>query len=181
MEAHIMNKVNYPLFPSEFNGKPVVRIDENKSMTADEKDPILIKKDIKGEWEPAEKVELQAHRDELAASFGSWHDQEVTKTTGMLWWKKTEVVRPKDGKIDNDEIETFDLHFRGPNAWRRIGARDWFVGAEIATNQTPTGNLTFISMVTQHINGRRVNGQYEAYKLSEKIIADDKNWLINKK
>lgn len=56
-----------------------------------------------GEFEPVDKIDSAITSEELDANYGIWVDREVTK--GALWWKKVE--RPKDGKVQPDEVKTF--------------------------------------------------------------------------
>lgn len=166
------------LIPATFNGQNVFRLDTNENKKADDTDPILVKKDADGQWKPVDTLDKAVDRFQMGKSYGLWDDKEVTKTSGILWWKKTEVVRPKDGAIDADEISPLALHHRGPENWREIGYRDFYVGAEVALNSTPAGNLTVLRSVTNAYNDRLVDARYYAYVESEKYRLEDSNWLV---
>ncbi len=63
----------------------------------------LVRRNDEGKFEPVDSFTKSVTSEELEANYGVWQDKEITK--GMWWWKST--VRPKDGKVDADEVQNF--------------------------------------------------------------------------
>lgn len=77
------------LVKGEYNEKPVVRVDLNKSNNPPE-DKILVRQDSDDNWKPVEGLkELSGgvSHNELSNLFGLWKDREVTKGhfSGKRW------------------------------------------------------------------------------------------------
>ncbi|MHC9541453.1 MAG: hypothetical protein AB9903_18265 [Vulcanimicrobiota bacterium] len=153
------------------DGKKEFKADENGNLKADSFEPTLVKKNLEtGKWEPVDTVDKELHRDNMKMLYGLWTDKEVTKTTGHLWWAKTEVVRPKDGKIDNDEISTFEPErlgngIHGPNLYY-LGTEMVLRGALPALHSQ---YMRFPDMLIIDSEIAKMIGQY---------TADDSNWQV---
>jgi hypothetical protein len=153
------------------DGVKELKTDYNGNLKADEFEPTLVKKNTDtGKWEPVASVDKEIHRDNMSMLYGNWTDKEVTKTTGHLWWKKTEVVRPKDGKIDNDEVATFEPYrvgngLNGPNLYN-LGTEMVIRDAQPALH---TQYMRFPDMLVIDAGIARMIGQYSA---------DDNNWQV---
>lgn len=78
----------------------------------------LVRRNNDGAFEPVDSFTKSLSSQELDANYGVWVDKEVT--SGMLWWKKTD--RPKDGKVDADEVQNFP-DFREGQVSHRWSAR----------------------------------------------------------
>lgn len=68
-------------------------------VVARNRDRFLVERQDDG-WKMVEPTDRFVSTEELGKNFGLWKDEE--KTTGMLWWKKTE--RPFNGQIEGDEV-----------------------------------------------------------------------------
>lgn len=62
----------------------------------------LVKKNDEGEYEPFASIDGYVTAEEMDSDFGVWEDREVTK--GHWFWKRT--VRPKDGLVQPDEVDS---------------------------------------------------------------------------
>jgi hypothetical protein len=63
-------------------------------------DRYLVERNEEGGWDITRPADRFVSADQFGANFGLWKDKEVTE--GHLWWKK--VIRPLDGKVDQDEV-----------------------------------------------------------------------------
>lgn len=172
----MINNRNLILHDSSSNS---YRVDVNRNFQADGKDPVLVKRDPESssDWQVVDKLEGPINREDMN-QYGLWQDKEVTETKGMLWWKKTEVLRPEDGKIQSDEVKPLFIHHYGPKNFREIGERGVFVGAEIATTQTPQGSIFFLNSISFSYSDRLINAGQQAGKEALEIRSDNSNWLV---
>ncbi|MBI3927182.1 MAG: hypothetical protein HY319_16720 [Armatimonadetes bacterium] len=65
---------------------------------------MLVHRQEGGPWSPVDKLENGVSGQELDSSYGLWNDREVT--SGWFWNKKVE--RPLDGKLQADEVTSFE-------------------------------------------------------------------------
>lgn len=86
---------------SYISNRPVIRefTDQGQALLR-RADRYLVERTDDGGWEATKPEDRFVSTGELGSEFGLWQDKEITK--GHLWWKK--VIRPKDGKIDQDEV-----------------------------------------------------------------------------
>jgi hypothetical protein len=153
------------------DGKKELKADENRNLKADAFEPTLVKKNTEtGKWEAVEGIDREVHRDIMKYQYGLWNDRQVTRTTGHLWWKKTEVVRPKDGKMDNDEISTFEPERMGNGI---NGPNLYYLGTELVTRGAlpalHSQYMRFPDMLIISHDMAKMIGQY---------AADDNNWQV---
>jgi hypothetical protein len=83
------------------SNRPVVKEFNNSGQAMMRRaDRYFVERKDEGGWELTQPEDRFVSTDELGQDFGLWKDKEITE--GSLWWKK--VIRPKDGKIDQDEV-----------------------------------------------------------------------------
>ena len=123
------------LIPVNEDGKRYIKADENQNLQADEDDPVLVQKDQYGNWEPVTSIDGPIHRKEFTENYGLWKDQHVLEEQ-ELPSADVEIVRLKNGIIEEDEVEPF-THFQ------EVEEGQYLCGTEMAINHNENGTISY--------------------------------------
>jgi hypothetical protein len=89
-------------------------------------DRILVERTEDG-WKPVSESPGEIGRKDLSANFAMWKDREVIDKDSGDWQNPPDVLRPKDGQVQSDEISHFGLE--GPHNAAVKGSVDPVSGA----------------------------------------------------
>lgn len=162
---------SYRIIPTPVSeGTRRLHVDTNDNRVADENDPLLVKMTDDG-WQPVEQLDSSVDRFTMEKDYGYWKDTEVSHREGWPWNRKTVVDRPKDGKIDADELSFPE--------WQRLGngingPNRYELGAEIVKDAE--GRLT-LDEHNQYYGSRRIIGSGDIER-QRQYRNDDSNWQV---
>lgn len=153
------------------SGVKQLHLDTNNNRVADENDPVLVKMTEDG-FQPVESLDSSVDRFTLEKDYGYWKDKEVSHKEGWPWNRKKVVDRPKDGKIDADELSFAE--------WKRLPSNlggysnTYELGAEIVKDDAGRLNL---KEHYQSYGPHRIitNGDIESQR---QYRNDDSNWNV---
>lgn len=157
---------------SNWKGGRFHHIDSNENRVADEQDPILVKMTEDG-WQPVETIENSVDRFTMEQDYGYWQDREVSHREGWPWNRKTVVDRPRDNKIDADELSfpEFKRYRSDLGGYSQL----FQLGAEIVKDDQ--GRLT----LDEHFHRfapRRIIGEGDISRLSD-YRGQESNWKVS--
>ena len=168
-----MNVNSYRILPETTASGTRYRVDGNHTNGVESSDAVLVRSNGES-WEPVAELPSNVDRFTTEETFGTWEDKEISHREGWFWNRRKVIDRPKDGKIDQDEVS--GLGFRRFDSGRRITQEpdNFFrVGSEIADKgYGPTLDIHY-----QGYGPYRVIGGSDISKL-EDYRADDANWRV---
>jgi hypothetical protein len=178
-----------PLIPVKEQDRWVFKVDENMDFKADKNDPVLVKKVTIDQshsdsfdtftkekvtvWEPVTSIDKPVHRLETAGNYGLWRDQHVLKHQDLPSMD-TEIVRLKNGAIEEDEIEPFSF-FQETEA----ESEQYYCGTEIALHQSPAGATSF-AFLHSLVYERNSDAELSEQEVKETINKTEgsEQWLV---
>lgn len=153
------------------SGEKRLHVDTNNNRVADAQDPVLVKMTEDG-FQPVESLDASVDRFTLEKDYAYWGDKEVSHKEGWPWNRRKVVDRPKDGKIDADELSFPE--------WKRLrssagGYSNTFeLGAEIVMDEA--GRLT-LNEHYQSYGPYRIIGEGDIARQRE-YRNDDGKWQV---
>src|ERR1017187_7518016 len=166
-ETFIVVNTSYHILSDNVQGQKAYRIDLNPNHKPDADEPVLVERD-KDSWKPVTDLEGPVDRFKVEKNLGYWTDRQGSPTEGIFFTKEV-IDRPKDGKIQEDEVSTA--------GFRRLGRSGNFeLGAEIV--KTSDGAL-FLDEHNRSYGPRRIISKGDIQDM-ENYRGNDANWLVAK-
>lgn len=152
------------------NGQKIYRFDTNQNHKPDADEPMLVQNTQDG-WKPFTGELGEVTRDKMENQMGFWRDQQISHKEGWIWNRQEVIDRPKDGKIDADEVSTPGFTRTGDGL---NGPNRYELGAEIVAD---SDGALFLDEHSITYGSRRIIGESDIQSM-KKYREDDANWQV---